>query len=679
MRRGVFLVLNRLFLVVGLLGIAWLPQKIQNSNDRIFVNQLITDAQTFPEVKVRIAVTDDKGVPISGIAMKDFEVSENGKKETLLSLEEISAGVRVSLVLDLGKWINNKSLYEKLVKEDIREIALGFIESMHNNDEMEIIVVYDKTPKKILSFTSDKEKLRQAIYELNWDNREYSYGLEGIKLAAHDLLTTDKKLPRTVVFISSGVMLRDLGKTDEQKVVKQLLSQNIPVFAIYVPWRTSGDNESIRWIQWFAQNTNGIFTQWKIPGDEEEIQQILEYYRLQYQLIYRSSNGKDLDREVTVRYQNIYATAQYNIDPSWIAPGNVEIVVNDGESVWRKAESPKDDIAQIPMTEAPIKIFISGLGNRKIIETHFFVNGEEIEPVTQVSPDTFTVTWDLSSLTESGKHSVLLEFIAIDELGIISRGSTNVEISIISPLSLNPVCNTFSKLPKVGSGIGSACMRMGISWVTLILSLVVIGLSVALWYKRETVVEVGHDLSVRATNVVRRFTNRLQKMEPKAKLEVLRGIPDGARTELNIFGETKIGRSHEHANLILENSNVSRLHCILHEELNGGWALEDQDSANGTFINGKRIPPYTSVPLSDGDRIELAPVEYGGVEMIFHVLENSLESFFAEEESLGFEVEDPLTTVEGSSGGETRTTTRIDDTVDSFFGSDFNDEANQRY
>lgn len=34
--------------------------------------------------------------------------------------------------------------------------------------------------------------------------------------------------------------------------------------------------------------------------------------------------------------------------------------------------------------------------------------------------------------------------------------------------------------------------------------------------------------------------------------------------------------------------------------------IEDLDSLNGTFLNGERLPPYLSVPLSDGDCLDLS-------------------------------------------------------------------------
>jgi predicted component of type VI protein secretion system len=37
----------------------------------------------------------------------------------------------------------------------------------------------------------------------------------------------------------------------------------------------------------------------------------------------------------------------------------------------------------------------------------------------------------------------------------------------------------------------------------------------------------------------------------------------------------------------------------------GGWALFDPGSANGTFLNGREIPTGDLTPLHDGDRINV--------------------------------------------------------------------------
>jgi pSer/pThr/pTyr-binding forkhead associated (FHA) protein len=50
---------------------------------------------------------------------------------------------------------------------------------------------------------------------------------------------------------------------------------------------------------------------------------------------------------------------------------------------------------------------------------------------------------------------------------------------------------------------------------------------------------------------------------------------------------------------------VSRLHAVLVCGPDGSWSLLDTGSANGTLLNGHEITVGDTIPLRDGDRINL--------------------------------------------------------------------------
>ena len=64
----------------------------------------------------------------------------------------------------------------------------------------------------------------------------------------------------------------------------------------------------------------------------------------------------------------------------------------------------------------------------------------------------------------------------------------------------------------------------------------------------------------------------------------------------------RIGRAKENE-IILPNSWVSRRHSMLQIEANGVFNALDMGSANGTFVNGRRI--HTPTPLRSGDLIKI--------------------------------------------------------------------------
>ncbi|MGW0857341.1 FHA domain-containing protein [Streptomyces sp. NPDC002690] len=56
-----------------------------------------------------------------------------------------------------------------------------------------------------------------------------------------------------------------------------------------------------------------------------------------------------------------------------------------------------------------------------------------------------------------------------------------------------------------------------------------------------------------------------------------------------------------------EDPGVSHQHAILVKQPDGGWAVVDQNSTNGTTLNGAEDPiqPYVPVPLQDGDQVHV--------------------------------------------------------------------------
>jgi pSer/pThr/pTyr-binding forkhead associated (FHA) protein len=56
-----------------------------------------------------------------------------------------------------------------------------------------------------------------------------------------------------------------------------------------------------------------------------------------------------------------------------------------------------------------------------------------------------------------------------------------------------------------------------------------------------------------------------------------------------------------------EDPGVSHQHALLVQQPDGSWAVVDQNSTNGTTVNGGEEPiqPFVPVPLQDGDRVHV--------------------------------------------------------------------------
>jgi Nif-specific regulatory protein len=90
-----------------------------------------------------------------------------------------------------------------------------------------------------------------------------------------------------------------------------------------------------------------------------------------------------------------------------------------------------------------------------------------------------------------------------------------------------------------------------------------------------------------------------------AYLTILTGRQSGANFPLDPARETLIGRGTD-CHISLPDPLCSRVHAILRSS-EGQWIIHDQDSRNGTLVNGQKIDEAT---LADGNKIKLGSNEF---------------------------------------------------------------------
>ena len=92
------------------------------------------------------------------------------------------------------------------------------------------------------------------------------------------------------------------------------------------------------------------------------------------------------------------------------------------------------------------------------------------------------------------------------------------------------------------------------------------------------------------------------------RLYIEEGVGQGNFYELK-SENMSIGRNEE-SDIYLEDTYVSRAHATLLYLGNGNYALQDEDSANGTTLNGKWLKPYRLHALKNGDRIQICQTKF---------------------------------------------------------------------
>jgi pSer/pThr/pTyr-binding forkhead associated (FHA) protein len=83
-------------------------------------------------------------------------------------------------------------------------------------------------------------------------------------------------------------------------------------------------------------------------------------------------------------------------------------------------------------------------------------------------------------------------------------------------------------------------------------------------------------------------------------------LPDGTTRKIALGSRPKVIGRDEDADIILEDTAVSRYHCTVAVSPNG-IHVQDLSSSSGTRINGRAV---TSAMLQNGDKLEVGPFTF---------------------------------------------------------------------
>jgi pSer/pThr/pTyr-binding forkhead associated (FHA) protein len=99
------------------------------------------------------------------------------------------------------------------------------------------------------------------------------------------------------------------------------------------------------------------------------------------------------------------------------------------------------------------------------------------------------------------------------------------------------------------------------------------------------------------------FHSRVDASVRMSTLYVEKGIVPGEIFEIN-KRVMIIGRSND-SDIFLADMLVSRSHATLQNLNKGHSTIRDNESINGTFVNGLRLKRFQKYLLQDGDEIQL--------------------------------------------------------------------------
>jgi len=577
----------------------------QEESQPIQVTYVVTDE--FPTVNVRVSAW---GTNMVIIPNENLNVFENGVPFEVDSVAPVDVGVRVAFVIDPGDGVRNtginlRTVYE-IAAEYLETFMVGRPWMMANVDEITVLVQEGDSTEIISPMSTDPALISQQISSyvpptnIGRPSESGAFTRTALRRGLDELqfVPGEQDKPQALVLFTPGM------RADTSDLAERAIEAGIPIHVVM-----TRNKESSFWeeaLEPLASVTGGEFaTNYGSDGLEPMFEELTRR-RQQLEVAYRTTSATAGQRNVTIEIQGsgeiFTANGQYAVE---LSPPEVEVIspapgaVINRQAIERGADPSEAEptfltvVAEVdfpdgyPRAMGPAQLLIDGTPAGQ---------GQVVDGRTEI-------TWDIRSYQDIGQVPATLQVVLTDELSL--QGQSNprtVSVNYIEPAP--------SGTPE---------------WlliVSLTVALVSLAAVVFLFLNRQHLAPALAGAGESISDFVERVTGRRTALVAKAYLVPLEGFEELPQRSFEIYGTTAIGRSRKHADLLFhindEDSAISRLHSTILDE-DDHFAIRDEDSTNGTLVNGEKITPLESMRLHDGDTIDVAPIERGGLRFLFQL------------------------------------------------------------
>lgn len=573
--------------------------------------------ENFPDVQVQVRVFDAENNFVSGLGANQFSLKEDNNDIQIQNVSSASLPLNLRVVFVIDELAIGSNL------NTVRQAIQSFAENqMQAGDTVIVLAASNRNVFKIIVPTSsDPQEVINGITNYNPPPATATDLLQTIDQGLDNLSTLDKNiagLNKLVVFSISIDNQRDLNR-----IITKANKLRVPVHTVLL-----GANDINGALGRLARET-GVEDGVILGANIRDLSAVLnpERNQAQYLITYRSQIKQAGEHRLTLTVNNsISKNVTFSLDELEAPLVTITAPSADTQIVRTETIFNQDSDAVQP-TEQTVAVEVTFPDGhpREIIQenTALVINGKAVGPATAIRDNgsdviTLEFTWDLRSEQTIGVTPISIVVETEDELGLKSK--TDALPVIVEYVAYDIACPEF-----VSTYAPALCNNYNLILPLMSLMVAVAALIIVIVYLRrnpkvqERIKEGARRLTM--TMMPSKVNNSATMyVDPnkvdKAVLIVLEGYAASKQTQFPINETTTIGRSSEHAKLVLqgdkEGSPISRLHCTILEK-DGAFEIRDESSANGTHLNETRLPSGKAQPLNDNDILELARVRDGGV------------------------------------------------------------------
>jgi VWFA-related protein len=557
------------------------------------------DLSQFPVVRVYVSAATGDGIPITGLDAKAFELREDGKPVDNLQVEPIvdsQEPIATALLMDTSGSMNDDGKLDAA-----KSAASAFIDTLGSSDSVSV-TSFASDVKQVQDYSSDPAALKNSVNSLKAVGDTLLY--DAVTQAAQQQAKQPQRR-KAIVLLTDGEDTK--SKATLESAIAQASSSGSPVFAIGLGGDVKRDV-----LDQLASATGGQAVYVSDPAQlKQTFLSIGDQLRRQYVLRYNSKlAGDDKPHQLAARLS--YTGQQAAVGGQFTLPKLPEPLAVSGIPTAGPISSPQHISVEQPAGAAQMQ---------------FLVDDQTRQTLTQPP---FAFDWDPTKETP-GQHRLVIR-------STDAQGQTTDKTYIVTVAAPQPTAAPATAVPTAAAAPTAAATRVVLptaptpvaattpfpapspNWTALAIgvaiALLLLGLALALWLVSRrgskgpllrpvgAAVGGGDDTQLvgapeaSATWISSGPPPGMSIPTPSAHLRVQRGSEE--REVPLDASEVTIGRDGA-VTIPISDALASRNHARVFLE-NGQFWIEDQDSLNGTQVNGLPIKKHR---LANNDRITI--------------------------------------------------------------------------
>ena len=610
-------------LLIGLLY--WPAPTAAQGTTTYFITNV--DSSQFPDITFRLRAIDANNKVVTSLNNTSFTVYDDGQAVTDIQVTPQSDGpINLVYVVDLGRSNNYSSLGLDQIRQAFSTLITGgfFVE---NRDTIQVLARQNMTGDDTIELRHPSSKTSDFTDWVGTFNFPRSTnktkGLLGVLAALESmkvLVPTPGSYGAAIVFVTRFIEdPTGTNAVDSATAVAQTArDQYVPIYVFQTDANATNDAPLLA----LANGSKGAYVQIKkntVVDTVSGVYQTINAQRSYYSVTYRSQLKDSGTRQITIdaaTAPSVGLAGSYQVS---VEPPVLDVIQPvKGSTIRREAKLTGDGAYAYDNNSATVTASITwpaGVAPRALTAAELFVNGEReaaVQPPAGATSVEFT--WDIANIATPGINPVQLEVRVTDELGVTATAASDVNIEVIPPPTATPA-PTATPEPPANNVLQKYGLPALIVLVCLGLLLVFAVAIFALLRSRRGGRAGG---SYEAPNTM--IVGAPGGGKGAATLTVMEG-PSGVVGESYPLVKpiTVIGRNPARCDIVFypnQDSSMSRIHCTIQQ--NGKfYQLTDNNSSNGTRVNGTVINPNEPVQLRDNDEIVLGDLAKLGVKLRF--------------------------------------------------------------